>query len=272
MSRVKEPHHFLPETVWRAWCGPEDQDSTSDYVPDPADYEALFDEAAPGQLCGESSVFTYLYPELIPVIQERLPDVRIVALLRDPVQRAFSNHLHLLRDGREPLPRFADALDAEQERLAAGWRPFWGYLEQGRYGHHLAPWLEAFGDRMHVMSLEALRDDPVAQMQELFRFLDIDDTVEPDTRARYNITGHARNRTLRRWLRSKRPLGGLTRYLLPHNTRRWIAYKLQRLNTTYPEIEAADRDRLVAALRPDTERLEAMLGRSMPWSTSGGRA
>lgn len=270
MSAVKEPHAFLPERVWRGWCGPGDQASTSEYIADPAQYEALFRDARHEQARGESSVFYYLYPELIPVIREALPDVRIVALLRDPVRRAFSNWLHLRRDKREPESRFGAALAMERDRLASGWRPFWGYEHQGRYAQHLGPWLDAFGDRMHVMVLEDLKEEPVAQMQELFRFLGVDADFVPDTRARYNISGQVRSDRIRKRLIRRRPLGGLTRYLLPHGTRRWIGYRLQRLNTRYPEVDDASRTSLTDALGPDTAALEARVGRRMPWFASGG--
>ncbi len=268
MSAVKEAFYFLPQATWKAWVGPGDQRLTHQYVTDAAAYEALFAEARPDQARGETSPLYYLYPEIIPHIQAQLPGVRLVVLMRDPVTRAFSNFLHQRREEVEPRRRFERALAEEGSRLAAGWRPFWGYRDQGRYAHHLRPWVDAFGDRIHFMALEDLHRDPVSQMRSLFRFLGVDDAFAPDTRARYNISGEVRSKRVRSRLISKRPLGGLTRYLLPHGTRRWLAYRLQRINTRYPEMRPETRDALIEYFAPDTGLLEEMVGRPMPWISS----
>ena len=70
-------------------------------------------------------------------IRALVPDARLVAVLRDPVERAHSNWAHLRGAGLEPEADFATALDREPERIAAGWAHFWHYAAQGRYGEQL---------------------------------------------------------------------------------------------------------------------------------------
>ena len=59
-------------------------------------------------------------------------------MVRDPVDRAYSNWMHLWSDGLEPEADFVTAFGREDERVRAGWAPFWRYRELGRYGEQLA--------------------------------------------------------------------------------------------------------------------------------------
>src|SRR3712207_8236345 len=66
-----------------------------------------------------------------------VPDVRVVVVVRDPVDRAWSNWVHLRADGLEPEADFLAAVRLEEERIAAGWAPFWHYRGLGTYGAQL---------------------------------------------------------------------------------------------------------------------------------------
>ena len=70
---------------------------------------------------GESSP-TYLYhPKAPERIQHYIPDVKLIAILRNPVERAYSNYLHTIRDSIEPFTDFAQALEEEESRIQDGW-------------------------------------------------------------------------------------------------------------------------------------------------------
>src|SRR4029079_14425005 len=70
-------------------------------------------------------------------IRTFVPEARLVAVLRDPVERAHSNWAHLRGADLEPEADFLAALDREPQRIAAGWAHFWHYAAQGRYGEQL---------------------------------------------------------------------------------------------------------------------------------------
>jgi hypothetical protein len=70
-------------------------------------------------------------------IRALLPDVRLIAALRDPVERAHSNLAHLRGADLEPEPDFGTALALEAGRIADGWAQFWHYAAAGRYGEQL---------------------------------------------------------------------------------------------------------------------------------------
>ena len=115
---------------------------------------------------------------------ELLPEARLVALVRDPVERAWSHYRHVVRLGREPLG-FDEAIEAEPERLAgeveraladpaypARSLRLHSYAARGRYAEHLAPWIERYGrQRLLVVRAEDLFADPEATYREILRFL-----------------------------------------------------------------------------------------------------
>lgn len=80
-------------------------------------YGEQFADAVPSQCCGEITPYYLFHPEAPRRIQELLPGVRLVLLLRDPVERAVSQYFHSVRLGLEPLS-LEQALLAEPERLA----------------------------------------------------------------------------------------------------------------------------------------------------------
>jgi len=69
--------------------------------------------------------------------RKTVPDARLIAILRDPVDRAYSNWAHLWADGLEPIDNFVAACAEEEKRIQAGWAPFWRYLGTGLYGRQL---------------------------------------------------------------------------------------------------------------------------------------
>ena len=85
-------------------------------------------------------------------IAEELPDAKLVVVVRDPIDRAYSNWMHLWVDGLEPMADFVAAWHAEDERIADGWAPFWHYRRMGRYGEQLADLLRRV-DRDRVLVL-----------------------------------------------------------------------------------------------------------------------
>lgn len=127
----------------------------------------------------------YLAHPLVPERAARLlPDARIIVLLRNPVDRAFSHYQHEVRGGREPLS-FAEAVEQEPARLAGEEERLradpayysynhhrYSYLLRGRYIDQLRRWLEYFPrDRMLLLQSERLFQDPAGTTAAVHRFL-----------------------------------------------------------------------------------------------------
>jgi hypothetical protein len=175
-SEPKEPKFFLtdgpPPTTGG---GPGDVPTWKEHVWRRADYEALFAAAPADALCGESTVF-YLYDRgAHRRIRELVPHARMVAVLRDPVERAHSNWAHLRTAELEPEADFVAALAAEPARRAAGWAEFWHYGALGRYGEQLDDLYSLFPrEQVLVLRYRELRDAPHETVDRVCAFLGVE--------------------------------------------------------------------------------------------------
>jgi len=150
-------------------------DRSSGY-PDAAWYQAQFAPAGT-QLTGEATPIYCFWPGAIERIAADLPQVKVILILRDPVERAISQHRMELARGDEDLPLLA-ALQAEKNRLAHGGEHalrHHSYVARGRYRTQVAALHKAFGmERVLLMSLERLVAGTGPGLNELARFLGVD--------------------------------------------------------------------------------------------------
>lgn len=192
MSEVKEPNFFALKDE-----APVDtQDDKQQFfhypwaVRDPARYRALFSEAKPHQRKGESSTM-YLYrPEALPNIKEYVPEVKLVAIFRQPAERLYSRYLHLAREDRLPTPYFEDVTDT-----GSLWWQRNDLVPEGFYYRHLARFFEAFpSENIKVFLYEHLQHDATTLIRELYHFLEVDPDFTPQLGTRYNQSGFIKNR------------------------------------------------------------------------------
>lgn len=110
----------LPQYQGYGPQGPELMRSYDETLPTTWEaYQSLFEHARPDQKSGEASP-AYLYLEQAPLnIQNRTPKAKLIAVLRNPVDRAFSSYLHLRRDNSEGVS-FQEALELESNPFASG--------------------------------------------------------------------------------------------------------------------------------------------------------
>jgi len=135
-------------------------------------------------LVGEASP-SYLFHPLAPErVAALVPEAKLIALVRNPVDRAFSQYQHEVALGREPLS-FEDALEAEGERLSGEVermladpayfsRPWWDYTYRGRgrYAEQLDRWLAVFArEQLLVVPSEDLLAEPEQTHARVLEFL-----------------------------------------------------------------------------------------------------
>ncbi|HEV8275416.1 MAG TPA: sulfotransferase [Streptosporangiaceae bacterium] len=171
-SPVKEPKFFLTDGPPPRRGGPGDVQTYREHVWRREAYEALFGAAPPGTLRGESTPF-YLYDRQAQQrIRALIPGARLIAVLRDPVERAHSNWTHLWSAGLDPIGDFPAACAAEDRRVAAGWAPFWHYTRLGRYGEQLDHLLTVFPrEQVFVLRYRDLVDAPTQALDAICSFL-----------------------------------------------------------------------------------------------------
>jgi Sulfotransferase domain len=175
LSKVKEPKFFLSDGRPPRWGGgPGDAQTYQEHVWRRPDYEALFEPAPPGALRGEATPF-YLYdPAAHERIRRLIPDVKLILLLRDPVDRAHSNWTHLWNAGLEPEADFLAACRAEPQRRAAGWADFWHYVSLGLYGRQVQHLYQVSArEQVLLLRYRDLKDAPAATLDRVCDFLGV---------------------------------------------------------------------------------------------------
>jgi hypothetical protein len=218
----------------------------------------------------------YLYePATAQRVVEHLPDVRVVALLRDPVARAFSHHSMSVRRGIEARS-FADAVRDElatpvADRYADPGEEAGNYVTRGRYGELLTPWIELLGrERVHLELTDDLDRDPVATLRRVHAFLGVApaDVEDPSLRAHTAPPTHRLSRLRRPVAAALRRTGLLQR--IPVERKEQLVDRLERvlgrtLPVAPPGVDPATERTIRQSLVDDRTVLTGLLGAEPPW-------
>ena len=264
MSPVKEPGFFALEGRKLDFAGPGDELACEEGTVDLASYQKLFAGVQNEQAIGEASTAYISTQGAAQRIDHYLPDVKLIAILRDPVSRAYSNFTHMRRDGREPLDDFEAALNDEARRVEANWEPIWQYRERGFYGAQLQPYFDIFGaERIQIHLTSELQKQPLEVVKKVFGFLGVDEAFVPDVSTSHNESGVPRNRALHNALTTQNPLKTIVKPFLPPSMRRKLATKLERSNLEKVPLAPDVRARVREIYRDDIMKLQELIGRDL---------
>jgi len=257
---VKELNFFSQgDEGLRPGSGPGDPQATI-WVDSVDSYVGQFQEKQEHQVAGEASV-SYLYsPVSARNIKQIVPNARLIMVLRDPVERAWSNYCHMVRDGRESLD-FKEALSQEDERIEADWEFSWHYKNLGLYGGQLSRFLDHFPrERLKVFLFRELKADTAGVVQRIFRFLGVDPAYETEVQNRHNRSGAVRSQLLARLINRPNVLTNVVRKVIPLSIGHRIMETLRTLNMEgKPSMPLETRSQLENFYAADIERTERLL-------------
>lgn len=225
------------------------------------DYASQF-EGVNGELSvGEVSPHTLYSAQAPSLIRQEIPDAKLIAILRQPVERAFSAFCHMLRDEREETPDFEEALRREERRIRDYWEPLWHYASMGFYARQLRPYFDSFSrDQIRVYLYDDFVARPLDVVQDMFAFLGVERDFVPDMSERYNVSTVPKSWRLYRLLTSGNPLRLAGRTLLPRSLRDLIKTTIRQRNRREPGLSAGLRRDLTELFRDDIRELETLLG------------
>jgi hypothetical protein len=175
----------------------------------PYQYRKLFDDASKRHKAGEASGAYLTSPDSAPRISEVVPDAKIVIMLRNPAERAFSLYQWMVKEGYEWAPTFDRALQLEGARCGSvsfvrdNSEYYYNFLYRtsGCYAQQVKRFLKAFDrEQVRFLVFDNFVSSPVPCTKEVFRFLEVDDKIELSTPVRNRGKG-VRSSRLQFWLR-----------------------------------------------------------------------
>jgi hypothetical protein len=211
------------------------------------------------KLIGEATP-SYMYFEDVPRrIYELIPNTKLIFMLRDPIDRAYSHYWHTVKRGYESLS-FDEAIEMEEKRISdapSSIRQRYSYIDRGKYIVQLKRFWKYFPkEQMLILITEELKERPKKIQNQIFEFLELDN----DMSGRDWNAIHYKGQQPRIW-RLQRILG-----MLPDTSLyNFLRYTVNHLNLKdgYPSMNPEIKQKLISYFEPYTKELENKLGKKL---------
>lgn len=231
------------------------------------EYRALFEPGAEFPLRGEASTPYLPSPYAARRIAELLPDARLIVLLRDPVERAFSAYNYNLSRGTEPARTFAEAVASELRGERDDWVYGWRYLYSGLYAEHLRRYLALFPrERLGVFRFEALRTNSSDVFAETCQFLGVEPVaaqVDPVVQNPTILLTNPILRAMKTTVTASGPVKRMVRGVLPRRGRaqfgKWVLSAVNQFGIRPAPMPAAVEGELREYFRKPNRQLADLL-------------
>ncbi|PZD73252.1 hypothetical protein C1752_02325 [Acaryochloris thomasi RCC1774] len=260
MSPLKEPRFFALEDEELNFQNP-DQSINHTSVTTLSEYHKLFDGVTHETAIGEASPL-YLYSaKAVDRIAHYVPDTKLIAVLRNPVDRAYSCYKHLI--AQESLS-FAEALQAEDKRIHQNWAHLWHYRQGGYYYAQLKPYFERFDrSQLKIYLFDDLIASPLDVIRDLFSFLEVDDTFTPELTHK-NVSNNPKVKILQNILSERNSLRSFAKQVVPEQLRVSVANKVRSWNSKKFSAMPADiKEQLTKDYREDILSLQNLIERDL---------
>lgn len=231
-------------------------------VNDLDEYSNLFIRANNTQLLGEASTgYLYLYKETIKNIKKYHPnwkELKIIVIIRDPVERAFSHYLDDVRSSKlnSPFKQVIKRWKLREPSL------FNTYIDYGFYYDQIKAYKDNFA-QVKIFLFDDLKANPLQLVQDLIEFLGIDTRFIPDTSLKYNISGIPKNKFLGNLVYRPNFIKKIINILLPKEARLKIKNKFFKDLFYTPQLESSSRDFLKEVYKEDVLKLQRLINKDL---------
>lgn len=262
MPEIKEPFFFSFMNAAQAYVSP---DSLGRIICKFEDYTKLFENATDSQIIGEAST-SYLYTHktsienIKKVYGKNYKELKIIIILRNPAERAWSQYMMFIRDGNDPLD-FEDAIkpDTIAWRLKNNWNIFYDFIGFGMYHEQVKAFTGEF-PYIKVFLYKNFIDDNLKILYDIFDFLGVEKTFKPDINNKYNVSGMVKFRFLHEFLYQKKSiLKDIFKPFVPYDTRQKIKYKILEKNILRAELSTEQKKNLLKIFEKDILKLQKLL-------------
>ena len=269
MSEVKEPNYFAYEKIDFESLYEEAKQHYHDSVTDFDEYKSLFSDAGEDQLAGETSN-TYLVVEgSAETIKSHLPDVKLIAILRQPTERLYSRFLHLARENELPSDNFEDVLDRDSI-----WWVRNDLVKEGFYYQNLSRFYNLFSAaQIKVIIYDDFRKDPQGVLDNIFQFLGVEPLKDLDFSVNYNKSGFVKNKFYDRTLGHNSVILRSVKKLMPRSLfekaknsifLQKMVNKVRDQNLSQPKLDPELKSKITKEVYQDEiGKLEGLIGRDL---------
>lgn len=226
------------------------------------DYRRLFRDAVGFKAIGEASNSYLLCPSAASGIAKQCPQARIFMMLRNPVERAWSQYLMNLRLGKILSDDFIAEFEADSVKDQQGWGVSHNYRELGMYSGQLQRFYDHFDrDRVRVLLYDDYRINPEQTVRDIFRFLGVNPDVKLDLDQRPNEAAVPRFKQLN-YILFQSGLVNRIKQMVPES---WKGAAKQAMfsNKDMPAIAVREREYLCGVYRDDVGSLGKLLDRDL---------
>jgi Sulfotransferase domain len=244
----KEPHYFCFQNSKNVGGAEMDQHYKNKITTTLNAYQSLYENSTSGQMMGDASPGYLYFQHAAERIKLHDPDAKIICILRNPIDRAFSQFLHHVRDGLEETTNFNEALDLEEARIRNGW--WWGfhYSNAGNYLNQWTKYCENFKPHQRLLIFyDDLEKQPEKVYQLICNFLELVPQQDINFDFRTNDTSLIKSvpkySHLHRSLEQGSHFSHLIHKLLPTRTSKWardclFAFNRTKKPTLTPEVRS----------------------------------
>jgi hypothetical protein len=224
------------------------------------DYTALFQYAREEKAIGEATTAYLDCPRAPERIKRYVPEAKLIAILRDPAERAFSHFMFNKKTFVEDLPTLEMAIKEESNRVLEGYSSRYKYLGKGFYYQQLSKYLRLFSaEQMKILLFDDFKRDPYRLLKEVFCFLDVDEKFKPDISVRYNTSGAWRNGAIEWTMKRLQPVRRMAEKKLPPT----LVSKIGRTIMKHQTSSTGIRHMFIDYYREDILQLEDLLHKNL---------
>lgn len=260
----QHPQIFLPpkkELYFFAFEGEEHPDGVTNFE----DYQAMFLDAPEDQVVGEVSSVYLFRPKAPERIKFYLPNAKIIAILRNPTDRAFSSYLMHVGNRH---PSIFDSQTGKLIQFEDIVKNRGYFIQTGFYYEQLKRYYDRFNSsQIKIYLYEDLVADNQKLAQDLFRFVGVDETFTLDTSQRHKVSGIPKNKMLHDLVMTKNPIrsiaASILKPLLSDRTRDRIRSQINQKNAERPTLSPQLRQAAIEIYRDDILHLQDSLDRDL---------
>ena len=178
----------VDSAIFKLNKGPKDKVVKQSHIKSEKEYLELFKSVKDEIAVGDASPSYINYPENFGMIKQYLNDPKVIVIVRDPIDRAYSNYLHLKRELRETMDFFS-ALKNEDNRREESYSDFWYYRFNSTYYKKILMAKKTFSNVL-VLTAEEFKRNPEINLKKVYSFLGVKLIVKKQAlETKFNVGG-----------------------------------------------------------------------------------